>query len=68
MHIAAQVKTEGQHDVTWLVTNRGNHRIVYGEHRSLHSCDVSAAHDFGECVRHAISCAGSLEPRERETA
>ncbi len=38
-----------------------DHRISYGMSVRVFTSDINASHEFGECIRHALECAGKLE-------
>jgi hypothetical protein len=39
----------------------GEHIVTYGQQVTKYRCDVAACHEFGECVRHSLECAGKLD-------
>ena len=50
------------YSVTWQFDG-DDHQIIYGSHTRVYTNDIKAAHEFGECVRHSLECAGVLDRR-----
>lgn len=56
----ARVEINHQYPVSWSFVG-GLHNVVYGEQVRAFDCDLAAAREFGECVRHAAECAGAFD-------
>ena len=65
MTIIAKHKTPGSYAVTWQCHGRKHggqvHTVTYGHSERTFGNDLSAAREFGECVRHAAECAGIFD-------
>ncbi len=51
--------TDGDVTVYWHF-NDPTHCIVYGTQLVMTDNAVTAAHRYGECVRHSLECAGKI--------
>lgn len=63
--VVATHQHEGQPEVLWLLTPKGDHLVVYGEsivcfgsYADPYEEQLNAAREFGECVLHSSGCAG----------
>lgn len=61
MRVLTQFR-DGDYDVTWYRYANGSFKVVYGQQIKTFKKreDVEACHEFGECVRHSLECAGKL--------
>ena len=70
MTIIAKHETPSSYPVTWQCHGRKHrgqvHTVTYGTWERILSCDLAASHEFGECVRHAIECAGIFDEENSE--
>lgn len=60
MKLLAKFVSQGSYPVRWEFDG-ANHAITYGERIHVYTNDLTAAHEYGECVRHSLECAGKLE-------
>ena len=67
MAVLANHQDLGVAAITWV--RRGNlHSVTYGYSVKVTGCDMEACHEFGECVRHSLECAGKLDNTEDKTS
>ena len=59
MELLATFKHANCYPVSWAY-NGVQHRITYGTQTRVYYHDIEACHEFGECVRHALECAGKF--------
>jgi hypothetical protein len=52
------------HGVTLMQVRKGKYVVVYGMNVSSVFDYAQAAKDFGECIMHALQCAGKLNEGE----
>ena len=52
--------TDGDTPVTWS-RKRKRHTVHYGKQVTHCTDSLQACHEFGECVRHSLECAGKLD-------
>lgn len=46
--------------IVWSRSGKSNHQVRYGLQLKTFKDDLSAAREFGECVRHLAECDGLL--------
>lgn len=56
-----ELTVEGQYTVTLYQIGRKSFVVRYGSHTAEDLDYIGAAHEFGECVMHALQCAGMLD-------
>lgn len=61
--------TEGDHPVSWhyryMGDGKAEHRITYGSQVIKSDSSISAAVEFGYCVRHSLECIGAFSEGPR---
>ena len=70
MTIIAKHETPGSYPVEWVCQGRRHrgqvHTVTYGHSERMFSSDLAASREFGECVRHALECAGIFDEENSE--
>ena len=56
--------TDGDYSVLWQA-GKTRHVITNGLQVKTFNNSLDACHEFGECVRHSLECAGKLDERVR---
>ncbi len=63
--LATHKSTVGSFQVMWEAWGRKyhgqSHKVTYGYSERTFSCDLAASREYGECVRHALECAGLFD-------
>jgi uncharacterized protein YhfF len=55
------VNIPGQFDVVLRKDKNNRCAVQYGKQHKYDLSEVGAAHEYGECILHALSCAGVLD-------
>lgn len=61
MNKIQELTVEGQYTVTLYQIGRKAFVVQYGQQIFADLDYTEAAHEFGECVMHALQCAGMLD-------
>lgn len=58
---ALETTVPGQYTVTLYQTSKTRFRVVYGLQQRAGLSYVDAAKEYGLCILHALTCAGTIE-------